>query len=326
MGNKMFKLGAITGSLSKINDRYCMEGYKDELPLIKRLQGLSKIDKLEGIEISQGEIEGMSAEELDGLVKKYNLKISTIGIDLSSNREWRFGTITNENEGIRRQAVEKIKETMDFAAELEVDLINIWLGQDGFDYPFQVNYSEQWNYAVKCIQECADYNPLVKLALEPKPCEPRNRSFIDSTSTGLLLVADINRKNVGVTIDIGHVLQDGKNMTQAITYAAEHGKLFNIHVNDNYCGWDNDMIIGSVHTIEFIELFYALKKMNYDKWCTIDIFPYREDSILSVEECISYMEKFVDLADLLDEAQIDKYLKADKTTAMIRLIREAIFK
>ena len=31
-------------------------------------------------------------------------------------------------------------------------------------------------------------------------------------------------------------------------------KLFHIHFNDNYRSWDDDMIVGSVHLVEFVEL------------------------------------------------------------------------
>ncbi len=42
-------------------------------------------------------------------------------------------------EEVRRKAVEITKKAMDFAEELGCNLINIWPGQDGYDYMFQVN-------------------------------------------------------------------------------------------------------------------------------------------------------------------------------------------
>lgn len=322
----MIKFGVITGSLGNIGDRYCLKGYKEDKSLEEKLKSFSKIKYLEGVEISQDEIAGMSEKYLKDKFKKYGLAISAVGIDLTSDPVWKFGSLTNKDVRLREQATDKLKKTIDFASEVSTGLINIWLGQDGFDYPFQANYAEQWEYAVSTLQKCADYNPLMKLAVEPKPREPRNRSLIDSTATGLLLVMDINKSNVGVTIDTGHVIQDGKNMAQSIAYAHGHGKLFNLHINDNYCGWDDDMIVGAVHNIEFIELFYYLKKIGYEKWCSVDIFPFREESMRAVDESIQYMHKFNELVDVIGLSKLDACVNSDEVSNSIKLIREGIFK
>ena len=65
---------------------------------------------------------------------------------------------------------------------------------------------------VNGVRTCAEYKPKIRLALEFKPREPRNRALIDSTSTSILLAREIDRPNVGVTIDNGHVLQVGRNV------------------------------------------------------------------------------------------------------------------
>ena len=56
-------------------------------------------------------------------------------------------------------------------------------------------------------------------------------------------------------------------------------KLFYMHFNDNWRLWDDDMTVGSVHTIETLELLYWLDRMNYTGWYALDIFPYRENGI-----------------------------------------------
>ena len=145
---------------------------------------------------------------------------------------------------MRREAVRTAKETIDFAETVGAGIVNLWLGQDGFDYPFQTDYTAQWENMVNGIRACADYKPAVRLALEFKPREPRNRSLIDSASTALLMTREIDRSNVGVTIDNGHVLQGGANMAQAAELCGRAGKLFNLHMNDNYAAWDDDMIAG----------------------------------------------------------------------------------
>lgn len=322
----MVKFGVITGSLGNIGDRYCLKGYKSEMPLEEKLKRFSKIQYLEGCEISQDEISGMDEKHVKSEFEKYELSISAVGIDLTSDPIWQFGSISNKDAAIRQKAVDKIKRTMDFSAGIGTGLINVWLGQEGFDYPFQADYAKQWAYSVDAFEQCALHNPKIRLALEPKPREPRNRSLIDSTATGLLMAMDVNKENVGVTIDVGHVLQDGRNMAQSIAYSHAHGKLFNLHINDNHSAWDDDMIVGAVHSVEFIEMFYVLRKIGYDKWCTVDIFPYREDSMRAAEESLLYMQKFNSLVDTIGIDKLDECLRSDDVSDSIRLIRESIFR
>ena len=57
---------------------------------------------------------------------------------------------------------------------------------------------------------------------------------------------------MGVTIDVGHSLEAYENVSEAACAAMSRGRLFHFHMNDNWRLWDDDMIAGSVHTIEFI--------------------------------------------------------------------------
>ncbi|MCC8180289.1 MAG: sugar phosphate isomerase/epimerase, partial [Planctomycetes bacterium] len=215
---------------------------------------------------------------------------------------------------------------VDIAKGVGCPTANIWLAQDGFDYPFQVDYGKQWEWMVESVRQIADRDPTIRIGLEPKPREPRNRCFIDSVPTALLLAEETGRKNVGVTVDVGHTLVEFRNMAQAVVTAARKGRLFHLHINDNSGGWDDDMIVGSVRQIEFLELFYHLRKLGYEGWCAVDIFPYREDSVKAVEESMAYMQKFEDLIDAIGLDAIGKCLDGDDATASIRLLRKSIFK
>ncbi len=39
--------------------------------------------------------------------------------------------------------------------------------------------------------------------------------------------------------------------------------MFRMHFNDNYGGWDDDMIVGSVHFPLYVKLMYGLKETGY---------------------------------------------------------------
>jgi sugar phosphate isomerase/epimerase len=77
------------------------------------------------------------------------------------------------------------------------------------------------------------------------------------------LIHDVDRENVGITIDNGHIVQNGENMAQVVELCARFGKLLNLHLKDNYGTWDDEMIVGSIHLIEHLKFMYASRKSNY---------------------------------------------------------------
>ena len=59
-----------------------------------------------------------------------------------------------------------------------------------------------------------------------------------------------------------------------------HGRLGTVHLNDNYRDSDPDLIFGTIAFWDNLELYYYLKKMNYQGWHEIDITsPRRPDQV-----------------------------------------------
>lgn len=324
---KELKFSVITGSMGKLGDRYCLEGYKEDNTFEEKLENLSKISLLTGLELCYN-IDGDESdpEEVKTLMRKYNYQAPVVNAPLSNSRKWKFGSFTAKSPEIRKEAIAITKKTINFAEAVGANAINVWLGMDGFDYSFQVDYAKQWDYIVECIRECADYKPSIQLLLEPKQREPRNRCFIDAGATAVLLAKEIDRKNIGVTIDIGHVIQSGQNISQVLEMCNRFKLLTNVHVNDNYGTWDDDMILGSVHFIEFLEMFFTLRKINYEGWLSVDIFPFRENSFTATKESILYMQKLNELVDTIGYDVLAKALESKDAAEIFGVIREKCFK
>ena len=68
------------------------------------------------------------------------------------------------------------------------------------------------------------------------------------------------------------------------------GKLFHMHFNDNYRSWDDDMIVGSVHFVEFVELLFWLRECGYTGWYSMDQYPYREEAQGALRESIEFLK------------------------------------
>ena len=83
----------------------------------------------------------------------------------------------------------------------------IWLGFDGFDYSFQIDYVSYWNRIVKAFRDVCDYSK-VPVSIEYKPYEERVHAFIDSFGTAVSILHDVDRENLGVTLDFCHMLYE----------------------------------------------------------------------------------------------------------------------
>ena len=56
--------------------------------------------------------------------------------------------------------------------------MTIWLGQDGFDYNFQLDYGQAWEWEIEGIREVAEHDPECLISIEYKPDEPRAQSLL----------------------------------------------------------------------------------------------------------------------------------------------------
>jgi Xylose isomerase-like TIM barrel len=146
-------------------------------------------------------------------------------------------------------------------------LINLWLGQDGYDYPLTTDYREQRAVLMEGIRTVAEEFPDLKFALEYKLKEPRTHSFHARAADTLLMAMETGLSNVGVCIDFGHSLMASENVAESAVLLQLYGnKLFHMHFNDNYRTWDDDMIVGSLHMVEYFELLFWLKETHYEGW------------------------------------------------------------
>lgn len=320
------KYSVILSNVGSCCDRYMPDGYDRKYSNEEMFQRLSNIEGITGVELIGGSnINKGNISEIKEYLQKYKFEVVAIIPDHFGKMKWGKGAFTNVNADIRKQAVEETIDIAECAEQIGCKTISIWNGQDGFDYPFQVDYQQSWEWLVKGIKVCANACPNMNFALEYKPKEPRNHSFISNVYSTLTLINDIGEKNVGITIDTGHAAVAYENLAFAAVEAQKREKLFHVHYNDNYGLWDDDMIAGSIHTIEYIEFVWWLKKIKYDSYISVDQFPYRENSMLAVNESVKWMKAFEKAADKIDNVRILDALKNNDAVKSTSIMRELMF-
>lgn len=299
----MNKISVGVWAYGALSDRYVGDGYRERLALKDRIARLGKIKGVSGVEITYpGDINETNFDEYAAILKDNGLELSGMGVEIVCDKQWQRGSFTSPDPARRQHTQELVKKSMDFAAKAGVETVSLWLGQDGFDYLMEVDYAAQWNHLIEGLRECADHNPKIKLGLEYKVSEPRLKCLVANGGQTLALALAVGRDNVGATMDVGHAFNAGENPAQIAAILMAQKKLFHLHLNDNYQVADDDMPIGSVHFLHFVELFYWLKKMGYGGWYALDMYPYRDDSDEAIKASIQFIrgvERFVEekLAD-----------------------------
>ena len=151
-----------------------------------------------------------------------------------------------------------------------------WPAQDGYDYFFQVDYNKRINWIIECLTELCDYCPDQRFAIEYKQFEPRTHIFLGRAGEVMTIVNEINRKNLGVNIDIGHALIVKENISESLALIQRYGKLFHTHWNSQPMGnYDQDLNVGVVEWQQAEASLFALKMAGYNEYFGIDINPER---------------------------------------------------
>ncbi len=269
-----WKYSVILGFLGKLNDRF--SSYGQGRDLAGKFEIATQIEGLQGLElIYPFDFEDVQATKL--LLTKHNLECSTVNVNIKAEPKFHLGALTSKDPGLRREAVSYLKTAMDISAQLGTNMITCCPLSDGYDYAFEADYPQAWKWFVDGVGEAASYRDDVRVCLEYKQSEPRHKVIIPNAGTTLSACLQVGLPNVGVTMDMGHALYVGEGTAWAASLLAQAGKLFLVHVNDNYRNWDWDMIPGSVNTWDMVELMFYLKEIGYQGWMTSDVAPFRLD-------------------------------------------------
>ncbi len=305
-------------------DRYCTEGYGQKRTLKEQVEAAKGIDRISGVDLVV--YRDTDYHTASRLLKESGLKLASVLPDISCDPVFKQGALTSQEAAVRQRAVQKIKEAMDFAAAQACPSVTIWPGQDGFDYLFQADYQRDMEFLKEGLKDCAAHRRDVTLHLEYKPCEPRTHSYLDSCASAIALIQAVGKENLGVAVDFGHTLMDRQPPAESLALCRFYGiHQLHVHINDCFGQADDDMIPGSVNTLQYVEFFYWLRQMDYQGYITFDQFPYREDAIEAVQEGCRWLDALWEVSARLDREEVRSVWQKKDGVGAVRLLRNALF-
>ena len=284
--------------LNSFKSKWPSDKKPTSIELIKRA---SKVEGLTHVDLNYPDHSEPSIREISAITNDCGLAINGLAMRYYTNPAFKLGAFTNPNKKVRQEAIDLTKAAIDALREIDSNLLTIWLGQDGFDYGFQVDYKKIWDDEINAIREVAEYNKDCLVSIEYKPNEPRAYSLLSNLGTTLLAIKDINLKNIGVTIDFAHILYSNEQPALVAALIDKHSQILGLHLNDGYGKRDDGLMVGSVHQLATIELLYHITKSKYQGPIYFDTFPdtTNMDPIKECELNISTVKQQLKLVDKL---------------------------
>ena len=306
-------------------DRYATDGYGPPRSLLDAIELAGQVEDLSVVDINYPYFGGeFSDEQVKNALDAQQLSVIGITPEIYT-RVFSKGSFTNPDPGVRKLTHELVTEAAGVVRFFGAEYVKLWPGQDGWDYPFQVDYGTLWRHSMDGVGRLAEENPDLKFVIEYKPREPRVHMSYSSVARTLLGIEKIGLPNVGILLDFGHALFGGESPADSAQLAIDHGRLFGMDVNDNFRGWDDDLVAGTVHPIELFEFFYTLEKNDWRGVWQLDQFPFREDSVQAATSAIDFLKAVQRALAKLDIPALQRAQESHDAITALSIAQKALF-
>ncbi|WP_026535054.1 xylose isomerase [Arthrobacter sp. H14] len=222
-------------------------------------------------------------------LEETSLTVPMITTNLFTHPVFKDGGFTSNDRSVRRFALRKVLANVDLAAEMDARTFVMWGGREGSEYDGSKDLSAAFDRMKEGIDTVAGYikdkGYDLRIAIEPKPNEPRGDILLPTVGSALALINQLDHGDiVGVNPETGHEQMAGLNFTHSIAQALWSGKLFHIDLNgQRSIKYDQDLVFGhgdltsAFFTVDLIENGFPGGGPSYDGPRHFDYKPSRTD-------------------------------------------------
>lgn len=260
---------------------------------------------------------GSSDSERERIYNKFKATCDEVGLVVEmvttntfTHPLFKDGAFTSNDRGVRRFALRKILRNVDLAASMGANTFVMWGGREGAEYDSSKDYNAALSRYAEGIDTVASYIKEkgygLKIALEPKPNEPRGDILLPTVGHALGFISTLeNADIVGLNPEVGHEQMAGLNFTAGIAQALWQGKLFHIDLNGQKgMKYDQDLVFGhgdllsAFFTVDLVENGFPGGGPKYDGARHFDYKPSRTDGMAGVwESAKANMELYLALKE-----------------------------
>jgi xylose isomerase len=222
--------------------------------------------------------------EFRSALDETGMKVSMATTNLFTHPVFKDGAFTSNDRDVRRYALQKVMRGIDLGAELGAPLYIFWGGREGVE----ADAAKPARDALERFREALDFlceyvldqGYEMRIALEPKPNEPRGDIFLPTVGHMLAFIERLEHPEmVGVNPEVAHETMAGLSFLHAVAQAQWAGKLFHIDLNGQRIGrYDQDFRFGAVGIKDAFFLVKLLEDSGYDGARHFDARPLRVES------------------------------------------------
>ncbi|RKU14539.1 xylose isomerase [Candidatus Poribacteria bacterium] len=177
------------------------------------------------------------------------------------------GAFTSNSAKERQYALERSKRCVDIANVLECKNFVLWLAREGTYIRETKSSSDAVSQLLDAINALLDYDPEIRILIEPKPNEPMDIAYIPTIGHAIgLAYASTDPDRVGGLIESAHAILAGLEPSDEMGYALCHNKLWSVHLNDqNGLKFDQDKAFGSANLRRAFNQVRVLEENGYGR-------------------------------------------------------------
>ena len=223
------------------------------------------------------------------------------------------GAYTSNDPKARAYARDRSRRSIDIANVLGTNLIVLWLAREGTYIRESKDSVVATDRLVEAINSMLEYDPHIRIAIEPKPNEPMDHAYLPTTGHALAIgYRTVDPARVGINIESAHAILAGLDPSDEMGFALSFGKLWTVHLNDqNGLKFDEDKSFGSVDLRRALNQVRLLDAHDYGKngeFVGLDVKAMRTqkdgDALRHLSNSREVFNSLLHIARTLDDAMI----------------------
>jgi L-rhamnose isomerase/sugar isomerase len=186
--------------------------------------------------------------------------LGAINANVFQDNDYKLGSVTNPDPGVRRKAIGHLTECVDIAAQTGSRDIKLWFS-DGTNYPGQDDIADRQERLAVALRETYDrLGDGQRILLEYKLFEPAFYTMdVPDWGTSYLHCVQLGPK-AQVVIDTGHHAP-GTNIEFIVALLLRAGKLGGFDFNSRFYA-DDDLMVGSADPFQLFRILYEIVKAD----------------------------------------------------------------
>jgi len=248
------------------------------------------------------------ARDVRATLGKYGLTAEFVAPRLWMDPHTTDGGYTTNSKEDYEFAMWRSYRSIDIAKALGCNNIVLWLAREGTLCAESKQPVDKIKQLIRSIDCMLDYDPTIRVLIEPKPNEPIDRSYC-GTLGHVMAVSSVSKdpRRVGAVLESAHAILAGLDPAYEMAFGLAFGKLWSVHLNDqNGMKYDQDKTFGVENLRNAFNQVKVLMDSNYGangEMVGLDVKVMRTQKS---DDCYRHIQNSIQIVEML-EKKVEKF-------------------